>query len=128
MVNFKKAQAHMKEVGVKQFIKEFKEARGEVMLDPLFSLKLQLQGQIGMITFSIISASLLFYNGIWYIAGIFVFNVLIAFGQLLAVKKQLSNYKEIRNLKDILSPNTQEGESLELYTDEGIVKEFRKNG
>lgn len=121
-MNINKLVKYVKGVGFKEFLKEFKENRKEVIYDPSFTLKMQLQGQAGVFLFSIISAIILFMNGIWYIAGIFVFNLFIFAGQFLATKKQLNNYNEIKNLKDEISYNRQEGERFNNFIEGELNK------
>lgn len=121
MVNLKKVVEHIKEVGVREFIREFKENREEVVSDPSFALKTQLQGQVGMIIFSIIASIMLFYNGVWYIAGVFIFNIWIVFGQLVTVRRQLKEYREMESF----SPSMLESETKEKPIEEKEVLEFR---
>ena len=96
MVSLIKAAKHLKKVGVKAFVKEFKQGQEEVAQDPLVALRLQSQGYTGVILFSIVSAIVLFWREMWYIAGVFIFNCLIMGGQLLSTRNQIKMFKGLQ--------------------------------
>ena len=103
MVNLIKLIKHIKQVGWKEFRKEFSQNKDATLVDPLFALRLQLQGYMGMILFSLVATSVLFYQGYWYIACIFLFNILVTSGQLLTARANYKDFKMIRNQENNLT-------------------------
>ena len=97
MVNLFKVIAHIREVGWTQFREEFGERKEEIAQDPLSALNLQRTGYLGSMLFSIVAGGIFFYKGMWYIGGIFVFNLLIQSGQLLSIRNQIKMFKDISN-------------------------------
>lgn len=96
MVNLFKLYAHIKEVGIEEFKKEYKEKKGEVAQDPLTALNMQVTGYLGVMFFSVVASAVFFYKGLWYIGALFLFNLLIQGGQLLSTKNQVKMFKEMK--------------------------------
>jgi len=86
---------HIREVGFKNFKKEYKEGKIETEADPLVNLKMQLVGYIGVILFSLGTMGVFIWKGMWYIAGIFLFNCLIQYSSLRNTKSQIKMIKEM---------------------------------
>lgn len=96
MVNLLKVIAHIKKVGWKQFIIEFKQGKKDLSKDPVTALNLQRTGYIGVIVFSAIASGTFFYKGLWYIGALFLFNILVQSGQLLSVRNQIKMFDDFK--------------------------------
>lgn len=88
---------HIREVGWKHFREEYKTGKVERNLDPTVTLKMQIQGYVGVIGFSLITAGVFIWQGFWTIAGIFAFNILIQVASLINTRSQLKMFNEIKN-------------------------------
>lgn len=87
---------HLRKVGWKQFKEEYKEKREEANQDPLTALNLQRTGYLGVIGFSLIASIAFFYKGLWYIGGLFLFNILIQYGMFITNRNQIKTFKEMK--------------------------------
>lgn len=102
MVNIFKVIAHIRKVGWKQFREEFKDTKEETLQEPLTALKLQRTGYVGVIIFSIIASTVFFYRGMWYIGGIFIFNIFIQTGSFISNRNQIKMFDDMKKAEETL--------------------------
>lgn len=95
-----RAYRHYKNIGRKEFIKEFKQKKQRLLENPYYMLKQQKQGYIGVMIFSFISTVILVYRGFWFLGGVFVFNIWINWSQLRGVNLQIKNYENMERLSN----------------------------
>jgi len=87
---------HLRKVGWKQFREEYGQKKEEVAQDPLTALNLQRTGYMGVMGFSFIASIAFFYKGLWYVGGLFLFNILIQLGMFITNRNQIKTFKEMQ--------------------------------
>lgn len=105
MINIKKLSKHIKEVGWKKFLEEYKEKREEILKEPLTALNLQRTGYLGVIAFSLVASIAFFWKGLWYVGFLFLFNIFIQSGQFISNRNQIKMFKGMEEQEKELREN-----------------------